>query len=68
MARRCEASASVWRWQKIVRDLALRGGSLRSDRNCGWGGGRPGESYNIGGWNEKSRTFEIVQTICDLVV
>jgi dTDP-glucose 4,6-dehydratase len=29
-------------------------------------GGRPGESYNIGGWNEKPN-LEIVQTICDLV-
>lgn len=29
-------------------------------------GGRPGETYNIGGWNEK-RNLEIVETICDLV-
>jgi dTDP-glucose 4,6-dehydratase len=29
-------------------------------------GGRPGETYNIGGWNEK-RNVEIVQTICDIV-
>jgi len=29
-------------------------------------GGRPGETYNIGGWNEK-RNLEIVQTICDIV-
>jgi dTDP-glucose 4,6-dehydratase len=29
-------------------------------------GGRPGESYNIGGWNEKPN-LEIVQTICDLM-
>jgi dTDP-glucose 4,6-dehydratase len=28
--------------------------------------GRPGETYNIGGWNEKAN-IEIVQTICDLV-
>jgi dTDP-glucose 4,6-dehydratase len=28
--------------------------------------GRPGETYNIGGWNEK-RNLEIVQTICDIV-
>jgi dTDP-glucose 4,6-dehydratase len=28
--------------------------------------GRPGETYNIGGWNEK-QNIEIVQTICDLV-
>jgi dTDP-glucose 4,6-dehydratase len=28
--------------------------------------GRPGETYNIGGWNEKSN-IEIVETICDLV-
>ncbi len=28
--------------------------------------GRPGETYNIGGWNEKPN-LEIVQTICDLV-
>jgi dTDP-glucose 4,6-dehydratase len=28
--------------------------------------GRPGETYNIGGWNEKPN-IEIVQTICDLV-
>jgi dTDP-glucose 4,6-dehydratase len=29
-------------------------------------GGRPGETYNIGGWNEKPN-MEIVETICDLV-
>jgi dTDP-glucose 4,6-dehydratase len=28
--------------------------------------GRPGETYNIGGWNEKPN-MEIVETICDLV-
>jgi len=28
--------------------------------------GRPGETYNIGGWNEKPN-IEIVHTICDLV-
>ena len=28
--------------------------------------GRPGETYNIGGWNEKPN-IEIVRTICDLV-
>jgi dTDP-glucose 4,6-dehydratase len=28
--------------------------------------GRPGETYNIGGWNEKPN-IEIVETICDLV-
>jgi len=28
--------------------------------------GQPGETYNIGGWNEK-RNLEIVETICDLV-
>ena len=28
--------------------------------------GRPGETYNIGGWNEKAN-LEIVQNICDLV-
>lgn len=28
--------------------------------------GRPGETYNIGGWNEK-QNLEIVETICDLV-
>ncbi len=28
--------------------------------------GKPGETYNIGGWNEKAN-LEIVQTICDLV-
>src|SRR5258708_13003179 len=28
--------------------------------------GRPGETYNIGGWNEKSN-MEIVEAICDLV-
>ena len=28
--------------------------------------GRPGETYNIGGWNEK-RNIEIVETICNLV-
>jgi dTDP-glucose 4,6-dehydratase len=29
-------------------------------------GGRPGQTYNIGGWNEK-QNLEIVETICDLV-
>jgi dTDP-glucose 4,6-dehydratase len=29
-------------------------------------GGRPGQTYNIGGWNEKPN-IEIVETICDLV-
>jgi dTDP-glucose 4,6-dehydratase len=29
-------------------------------------GGKPGETYNIGGWNEKPN-LEIVKTICDLV-
>ncbi len=29
-------------------------------------GGRPGEVYNIGGWNEK-RNLEIVETVCELV-
>jgi len=29
-------------------------------------GGRPGQTYNIGGWNEKPN-IEIVHTICDLV-
>ena len=28
--------------------------------------GKPGETYNIGGWNEKPN-IEIVQTVCDLV-
>ena len=28
--------------------------------------GQPGETYNIGGWNEKCN-LEIVQTICDIV-
>jgi dTDP-glucose 4,6-dehydratase len=28
--------------------------------------GRPGDTYNIGGWNEKPN-MEIVETICDLV-
>jgi dTDP-glucose 4,6-dehydratase len=28
--------------------------------------GRPGETYNIGGWNERPN-IEIVETICDLV-
>jgi dTDP-glucose 4,6-dehydratase len=28
--------------------------------------GRPGQTYNIGGWNEKPN-IEIVETICDLV-
>jgi len=28
--------------------------------------GRPGETYNVGGWNEK-QNLEIVNTICDLV-
>ena len=29
-------------------------------------GGRPGQTYNIGGWNEKPN-IDIVQTICDMV-
>ncbi|MCC4115372.1 dTDP-glucose 4,6-dehydratase [Aromatoleum toluclasticum] len=30
------------------------------------GGGRPGETYNVGGWNEKPN-IEIVHTICGLL-
>jgi dTDP-glucose 4,6-dehydratase len=30
------------------------------------GRGKPGETYNIGGWNEK-RNLEIVETICDMI-
>lgn len=30
------------------------------------GRGRPGETYNVGGWNERPN-LEIVRTICDLV-
>jgi dTDP-glucose 4,6-dehydratase len=29
-------------------------------------GGKPGDAYNIGGWNEKPN-IEIVETVCDLV-
>lgn len=29
-------------------------------------GGKPGDTYNIGGWNEK-RNMDIVESICDLV-
>lgn len=29
-------------------------------------GGRPGETYNVGGWNEKTN-LEIVHTVCDLL-
>ena len=29
-------------------------------------GGKPGEAYNIGGWNEKPN-IEIVETVCDLI-
>lgn len=28
--------------------------------------GRPGETYNVGGWNEKTN-LEVVQTLCDLL-
>lgn len=28
--------------------------------------GRPGETYNIGGWNEKAN-FEVVHTLCDIL-
>jgi dTDP-glucose 4,6-dehydratase len=28
--------------------------------------GKPGETYNVGGWNEKAN-IEIVETVCDLV-
>lgn len=28
--------------------------------------GQPGETYNIGGWNEK-RNIEVVETVCDLL-
>jgi len=28
--------------------------------------GKPGETYNIGGWNEK-KNLEVVQTLCDLL-
>ncbi|MES2535081.1 MAG: dTDP-glucose 4,6-dehydratase [Pseudomonadota bacterium] len=29
-------------------------------------GGRPGETYNIGGWNEKTN-LEVVHTLCDIL-
>ena len=29
-------------------------------------GGRPGETYNVGGWNEKTN-LEVVHTLCDLL-
>jgi dTDP-glucose 4,6-dehydratase len=33
---------------------------------CVLAGGRPGETYNIGGWNEKTN-LDVVHTLCDIL-
>ena len=33
---------------------------------CVLAGGRPGETYNIGGWNEKTN-LDVVHTLCDML-
>ena len=45
--------------------LAVRRRPLRRNTSCF--GSRPsGETYNIGGWNEKTN-LNVVHTICDLL-
>jgi dTDP-glucose 4,6-dehydratase len=34
--------------------------------SCVLAGGKPGETYNIGGWNEKTN-LEVVHTLCDII-
>jgi dTDP-glucose 4,6-dehydratase len=48
-----------------VRDWLYVGDHCSAIR-CVIEAGRPGETYNIGGWNEKPN-IEIVRTICDLL-
>ena len=48
-----------------VRDWLYVGDHCRAIRRV-LAAGRPGETYNIGGWNEQPN-IEIVRTICDLL-
>ena len=48
-----------------VRDWIYVGDHCEAVRTV-LAGGRAGETYNIGGWNEK-KNVEIVETICDLL-
>lgn len=48
-----------------VRDWLYVGDHCAAIR-CVLSGGRPGETYNIGGWNEKPN-IEIVSTVCTLL-
>jgi dTDP-glucose 4,6-dehydratase len=48
-----------------VRDWLYVGDHCRAVRRV-MEAGRPGETYNVGGWNEKPN-IEVVHTICDLL-
>lgn len=50
---------------KNVRDWLYVGDHCEALRTV-LSGGRPGETYNLGGWNEKAN-IEIVETICSLL-
>ena len=50
---------------KNVRDWLYVGDHCEAVRTV-LAGGRPGETYNVGGWNEKTN-IEIVETICKLL-
>ena len=60
-----QAAAGVRRRPAGAR-LALRQGPLQRHPPRCWKRGRPGETYNVGGWNEKPN-IEIVHTICALL-
>lgn len=48
-----------------VRDWLYVGDHCAAIR-CVLAGGKPGETYNIGGWNEKAN-LEVVHTLCDIL-
>lgn len=50
---------------KNVRDWLYVGDHCAAIR-CVLQGGRPGETYNIGGWNEKTN-LDVVHTLCDIL-
>ena len=48
-----------------VRDWLYVGDHCAAIR-CVLAGGKPGETYNIGGWNEKAN-LDVVHTLCDIL-
>ena len=62
---RGQAAAGVWRRPAGAR-LALRERPLQRHPPRARSAARLGETYNVGGWNEKPN-IEIVQTICALL-